>query len=59
MIPLPLVFGFQSSELLGERVVELFHGDLAILVVVEASHKDVLLVVGHMDVQPKRADTQK
>lgn len=40
------------SELLGESVVELLHGDLSIAVVVESSHEDVLLVVGHVDVQP-------
>lgn len=43
-----------SSELHGEGVVELLHGNLAVPVVVESSHKGVLLVVGDKDVQPKR-----
>ena len=44
---------FHLSELRGEGVVELFHGDLSVLVVIEASHEDVLLVVRHVDVQPE------
>jgi hypothetical protein len=52
MSPLPLVFKVLGSELFGERVVELFHGDLSIAVVIESSHEDMLLVVGHVDVQP-------
>ena len=51
---LPVVVVVLSSELHSEGVVELLHGDLAVPVVVESSHKRVLLVVGDEDVQPKR-----
>ena len=51
---LPVVVVVLSSELHSEGVVELLHGDLAVPVVVESSHKGVLLVVCHEDVQPKR-----
>ena len=44
--------GTKSSELLCERVVELFHRDLAVAIVVEAAHELVLFVVGHVDVHP-------
>jgi hypothetical protein len=44
-----------SAQLFGERVVELLHWDPAVAIVVEASHKDVLLVVGHVDVEPKKS----
>ena len=47
------------SELLGERVVELLHGDSAIAVVVELAHQHVLLVVGHVDVQSSMKDSIK
>ena len=42
------------SEVLGECVIELFHGDLAVTVVVETSHQRVLFVVCHMDSQTKK-----
>ena len=45
-----VVFQVHRSELLGEGVVELLHGDLAVVVVIEPSHQDVFLVVGHVDV---------
>ena len=53
MSHLPHFFEFHRSELGGEGVVELFHGDLSVLVVIEASHEHVLLVVRHVDVQSK------
>ena len=40
------------SKLLRESVVEFLHGDAAVSVVVELAHEHVLLVVGHVDVQP-------
>ena len=42
------------SELHGECVVELFHGDFSISVVVEPSHEGVLLVVSDEDVEAKK-----
>ena len=52
-LPRRRVFEFHScSELLRESVVELLHGDLSVLVVIEFSHQDVLFVVRHVDVQP-------
>ena len=39
---------------LGQSVVELFHGDDTIAVVVEAPHQHVLFVVGHIDAHSKR-----
>ena len=48
-----MLHGLCRSELLCERVVELLHGDLAVAVVVEASHERVLLVVGNEDIKAK------
>jgi hypothetical protein len=44
-----------GSEFLSESVVELFHGDLAIAVVVEAPHERVLLVVGYVNAETKKS----
>jgi hypothetical protein len=43
-----------GSEFLSKRVVELFHGDLAVAVVVKAPHKRVLLVVGNLNTDTKK-----
>ena len=51
----PVVVVTLSSELHGEGVVELLHGNLAVPVVVESPHERVLFVVCHEDVQPKRS----
>jgi hypothetical protein len=40
-----------GSEFLSESVVELFHRDLAVTVVVEAPHERVLLMVGNVNAE--------
>jgi len=37
-----------ESEVLGERVVELFHRDLSVVVQIETAHEGLLLVVSHV-----------
>lgn len=55
---LPIFWNTESSELLCERVVELFHRDLAVAIVVEAAHELVLFVVGHVDVHPAESGSE-
>jgi len=52
-VSVSMLHGLCRSELLRERVVELLHGDLAVAVMVEASHERVLFVVRNEDIKAK------
>ena len=55
LVGIVLVSRLQESPLLGNEVVELFHGDLSVSVVVESLHQGVLFVVGNEDVHASQS----